>query len=270
MSFVKNDNQQLTVLDSTFNLTEREKRMLEKSWANTFADKVFPAIDENIFSVLYSKKASRPNTPVNVIVGALILKEALNVTDDEIVEAMAFDIRYQYALQQPVLKSSQLVTEPSAGLEQEETEHDVDLIHECVVKMAKEISDFMDITPDKQRMDSLMVAANIRNLSLLELFYTCVANLCKIMDERGTKIPDEQYHYIKKDDYNKCIYHKRDMDATERNVVVMKDADILIKICDSTGDFDDTSEYQLLIRLLKERTIIDDGGSRRLRQKRGS
>lgn len=98
MSFVKNDNQQLTVLDSTFNLTEREKRMLEKSWAKTFADKVFPAIDENIFSVLYSKKASRPNTPVNVIVGALILKEALNVTDDESVEAMAFDIRYQYAL----------------------------------------------------------------------------------------------------------------------------------------------------------------------------
>ena len=77
MSFVKNDNQQLTVLDSTFNLTEREKRMLEKSWAKTFADKVFPAIDENIFSVLYSEKASRPNTPVNVIVGALILKEAL-------------------------------------------------------------------------------------------------------------------------------------------------------------------------------------------------
>ena len=98
MSFVKNDNQQLTVLDSTFNLTEREKRMLEKSWAKTFADKVFRAIDENIFSVLYSEKASRPNTPVNVIVGALILKEALNVTDDEIVEAMAFDIRYQYAL----------------------------------------------------------------------------------------------------------------------------------------------------------------------------
>lgn len=84
-----------------------------------FADKVFPAIDENIFSVLYSKKASRPNTPVNVIVGALILKEALNVTDDEIVEAMAFDIRYQYALHTTSLKSSQLVTEPSAGLEQE-------------------------------------------------------------------------------------------------------------------------------------------------------
>lgn len=136
---------------------------------------------------------------------------------------------------QPVSQSSRF----RARVLSYETEHDVDLIHECVVKMAKEISDFMDITPDKQRMDSLMIAANIRNLSLLELFYTCVANLCKIMDERGTKIPDEQHHYIEKDNYNKCIYHKRDMDATERTIVVMKDADILIKICDSTGDFDD-------------------------------
>ena len=56
MSFVKNDNQQLTLLDSTFNLTEREKRMLEKSWAKTFADKVFPAIDETFFLFFIVKK----------------------------------------------------------------------------------------------------------------------------------------------------------------------------------------------------------------------
>ena len=47
----------------------------------------------------------------------------------------------------------------------------------------------------------------------------------------------------------------------------MHDAEDLIEICDRTGDFDDTSEYQLLIRLLKERTIIDDDENRRLRKK---
>ena len=35
------------------------------------------------FSVLYSDKASRPNTPVNVMVGALIIKELFNYSDDE-------------------------------------------------------------------------------------------------------------------------------------------------------------------------------------------
>ena len=49
-----------------FHLTEREQKFLDKSWAKVFADKVFPAIDEDIFSVLYSDKASRPNTPVNI------------------------------------------------------------------------------------------------------------------------------------------------------------------------------------------------------------
>ncbi len=271
MAFAVNDSQQLTLTDSTFNLTDREKRVLKKSWAKTFADKVFPAIDENIFSVLYSDKASRPNTPVNVIVGALILKEALGDTDDELVEALMFDIRYQYALhttsfeEQPL--SDRTLSRFRARVLAYETEHDVDLIHECVVRMAKEISEFMNITPNMQRMDSLMVAANIKNLSLLELFYTCVANLAKIMDKRNISLPEEQHHYVEKDDYNRCIYHKRDTDATERTVAVMKDAEKLIAICDKTGDLDDTSEYQLLIRLLKERTIIDDDGNRRLREK---
>ena len=112
-----------------------------------------------------------------------------------------------------------------------------------------------------------MVAANIKNLSLLELFYTCVANLAKIMNQREITLPDEQYHYIEKDDYNRCIYHKRELDATERTIVVMHDAEKLIGLCDRTGDLDDTSEYQLLIRLLKERTIIDGDGTRRLRKK---
>ena len=31
MSFVKNNNQQISLLDSTFNLTEREKRILSFS-----------------------------------------------------------------------------------------------------------------------------------------------------------------------------------------------------------------------------------------------
>ena len=271
MAFTTNSNQQLSLTDSTFNLTEREKRFLEKSWAKTFADKVFPAIDETIFSVLYSDKYSRPNTPVNVIVGALILKEALGDTDEEIVQALMFDLRYQYALhttsfaEQPL--SDRSLSRFRARCLAYETEKGVDLIHECVTKMAKEIAQFMGIIPAMQRMDSLMVAANIKNLSMLELFYTCVANLVKIMSQRQASLPEGVHHYLEKDDYNRCIYHKREQGTEERTVAVMRDAETLITLCDETGEFDDTSEYQLLIRLLKERTITDNDGKRRLRRK---
>ena len=63
MSFKENTYQQLSLTDSFSVLTPREQKALEKSWAKVFADEIFPAIDENRFSVLYSDKASGPNTP---------------------------------------------------------------------------------------------------------------------------------------------------------------------------------------------------------------
>ena len=98
MSFQTNDCQQLSLDDSFITLTERERKALEKSWAKIFADEVFPAIDEERFSVLYSGKASRPNAPVNVIIGALIIKELFDYSDDEIVENLMLDLHLQYAL----------------------------------------------------------------------------------------------------------------------------------------------------------------------------
>ena len=98
MSFRKNDAQQISFSDSLFGLTEREKKVLEKSWAKVFADEIFPTIDEERFSVLYSDKDSRPNTPVNIIVGALVLKELFGLSDDDMVETLMFDHRFQYAL----------------------------------------------------------------------------------------------------------------------------------------------------------------------------
>lgn len=270
MSFAVNNNQQLSLTDSTFNLTEREKRFLEKSWAKVFAEKIFPGIHEEDFSVLYSNKASRPNTPVNVIVGAMILKEVLGVTDDEMVQGLMFDIRYQYALHTTSFTEQPLSDRPLCRFRARclayETETGTDLIHACITRLAKEISEFMGITPNMQRMDSLMVAANIRNLSLLELFYTCVANLAKVMAQHEIKIPDAQKHYLEKDDDNRFIYQNREQDAAQRTILVMHEAEKLLELC--VGEFDDTSEYQLLIRLLKEQPIFDDDGTRRLRDKK--
>ena len=99
MAFIANQRQQLCLEDSTYSLTERSKKMLKKSWVENFAQHIFPLINEDRFSVLYStNQASRPNTPVNVIIGLLLLKEIFGSTDEELMETVLFDVRYQYAL----------------------------------------------------------------------------------------------------------------------------------------------------------------------------
>jgi len=64
-----NDAQQITLHDSFLRLPGYVQELVNKSWAKDFADIVFPGINEERFAVLYSEAGSRPNTPVNVIVG---------------------------------------------------------------------------------------------------------------------------------------------------------------------------------------------------------
>ena len=100
MSFRGNDASmsQTSMLDTTSLMSDREKRFLEKSWAKVFAEEIFPKIDEQAFAPMYSSVDSRPNTPVNVTVGALLLKELNGMSDDDILESMMFDVRFKVAL----------------------------------------------------------------------------------------------------------------------------------------------------------------------------
>ena len=54
MSFKTNDVEQLSLFDSFLNLTAREQKALENSWAKVFAEEVFPKIDEKPFAALAS------------------------------------------------------------------------------------------------------------------------------------------------------------------------------------------------------------------------
>lgn len=256
MAFVTNDVQQLSFNDPMFQLSERERKYLEKSWAKFFADRIFPAIKEDEFSVLYSKKASRPNTPVNIIIGALILKEVFSLTDEEIVQSLIFDLRFQYALhttsyrEQPLSERS--LSRFRARNLAYESRTGQDLLHNCIVSLSKEIGEFLSITSNMEKMDSEMVAANIHVLSMLELLYTSVVNLVKVMNKNGEELPEKQKHYAQREDYNRFIYREHNLNAEERLQMVIDDAHILMEVCG--GSYDDTSEYQLLLQLLKEQS----------------
>lgn len=87
MAFTKNNTeyQQISLCDRFNMLSDRGKKIVLQSWAKSFAEIIFPAIQEERFAVLYSSNiASRPNTPVNVIIVAMILKEMLGLTDNDV------------------------------------------------------------------------------------------------------------------------------------------------------------------------------------------
>ena len=270
MSFVQNrlEEQQLFLFDPLNTLTEREKKFLDRSWAKYFAEFIFPKIDEIPYAVLYSDKDSRPNTPVNVQIGALLIKELTNLSDDELLESLMFDIRFQYALhttsfaEQPL--SDRTLSRFRARCAAYETEQGVDLLHETITSLSSEMAELMRIDSSMKRMDSLMVASNIKRMGRLELLYTCVANLAKEM-AKTREIPEHLRHYTEADDRNRVIYHNHSEETSAKIEAVLKDAATLKELCGA--DYDDSSSYQLLLRVLKEQAVQREDGTYRLRTK---
>lgn len=78
-------------------LSETRLKRLKNSMEATFYQLVFCKIPEEDFAVLYSDKGSRPNTPVNVLVAAEILKHARGWTDEELMDDVRFNIKTRWA-----------------------------------------------------------------------------------------------------------------------------------------------------------------------------
>jgi len=247
----------MAINDALLSLTEREVKYLKNSWAETFSKKIFPFIEEDRFSVLYSNNpASRPNNPANVYFGLLILRELFNQSDEEALNSLMFDLRYQYALhttsfkEQPVSKNS--LTNFRAAVYSYNQEHGIDLIQEEIESHAQQFSKLLKIEGKTIRMDSLMVSSSCRKLSRLEIIYSTVKRLIKVIDQ-NTPLPENFKPYLEEDHYNDTIYRARDKDLNSKIKRVLKDALKLYSLYRNTP-INKTEEFKLLSRLLKEQT----------------
>ena len=221
MSFVPNSlNEQLFLLDSFTGLTARERKFLDRSWAET-------------------------------------------------VLALMFDVRFQYALhttsyrEQPL--NDRTLGRFRARLLAYEKETGIDLIHNTIQELSAEMAQVMKIDQSLKRMDSMMVASNIKRMGRLELLYTCVSKLAKEAKKAGMELPENLIHYTQDDDRKRVIYHNRSEETQNKILTVLRDAATLKELC--ATDYAESVNYGLLIRVLKEQAVCNEDGSYRLRTK---
>ena len=109
-----------------------------------------------------------------------------------------FDIRYQHALhttsfkEQPVSKNS--LTNFQATVYRYNQEHGVDLIQEEIEAQAKSFSKLLKIDGKTARMDSFMMSSSCKKLSRLQIIYSIVAILIKVIDKNS--LPEYFNHYL--------------------------------------------------------------------------
>lgn len=180
--------QQPLLLSDVNDLPDRSLKYLKGSWADTFRREVFLRIPEDSFKVLYDADPSRPNVPVNILVGLDIIKENRGWSDEELYEHFLFDLQVRYALGCDNFGDGDFDIRTLYYFRHRVSEYAFknggkNLYQLAFDQITGEQLKKLGVKTDQQRMDSTQLLSNIADLSRLELLVQVIQRLHRILNE---------------------------------------------------------------------------------------
>lgn len=254
---------QLSLMESRFLVSPAKRERLENSWAQAFRDRVLPLIDEEAFRSCFHEDNGRPNKSIRLLVGMHLLKEADDLTDEQILDAVEFNIQWQHALG----------VQPEDAHVCEKTLHnfrhklmDNDRAQVVFQQLTEALMRADGLSSVRQRLDSTHVMSNIRVLTRLGLFTETVTaflrELRKEAPEKLAALPcGYAERYLDREGYFAGV--KREQ-AQRRLPVVARDLYALMRAFEGDEVVREWASYKLLVRILEEQCDVvgDEGGER--------
>ena len=168
-------------------LTVKGRARLEKSWAGTFYTEVFMRLAEQPFAVLYAAADSRPNTPVNVLVGLEILKSGNGWCDEELYDHFSYDVQVRYALGYRNLGDGEFTLRTLYNFRQRLSQHmqatGENLLDAAFAQVTGQQMAAFQVHSTRLRMDSTQIASDIRETSRLQLLVEVLQRVARLLAE---------------------------------------------------------------------------------------
>jgi hypothetical protein len=169
-------------------LSPELRKRLHGSKEYAFYTEVFCRIPEELFAELYDQDpASRPNAPVNTLVGALILQHHNNWTFEELLDRVAFDLKVRAALGLWSLAEEPFCRATLFNFVKRLREHMVrtgrDKFEAVFDRLSQETLKRFGPNSTAQRCDSTQVGSNIRQYTRIELLVEVVLRMWRVLTE---------------------------------------------------------------------------------------
>ena len=181
------------LISNVSDLPEKKRQRLQGSWAEEFYRDFFSRIDEDTFAVMYVDFPSRPNVPINWLVGLETLKAGFGWSDEELYDHFCFDLQIRYALGIHDLNESDFDLRTlyyfRERLSRYNLEHGVNLLTKAFEHITDQQVTTLQVKTGKQRMDSTQIASNIMKMSRLQLLVEALQRMQRNLSEA------DQQHY---------------------------------------------------------------------------
>ena len=261
-------HKQSPLFSSLDDLPHKQRERLESSWAVTFYTEFFCRIDEDIFAVLYSDKVSRPNAPINVLVGLEVLKSGFGWSDAQLEDQLAYNIQVRYALGYCDLSAGHLELRTVYNFRRRVADYmqttGINLLEQVFEQITDEQIEAFALKTNKLRVDSTLVASNIRWMSRLQLLVEVLQRTWRMLSEidrvRYAKVFEP---YVTRTS-GQYTYHIESGQAGEH----LESIGILMQqlVRELQTVYREQETYPILVRVFHEHFIVD---AHKLRLKMG-
>jgi hypothetical protein len=254
--FKKNTkHQQPALISAASELPEKQLKLLKGSWADTFYQELFCRIDEESFASLYSEEPSRPNVPVNVLVGLEVLKAGFGWSDAELYENFCFNLQVRYALGYDRLGDGDFAIRTIYNFRERLSKHYINKGINIIEQAFEQITDAqivdLKVRTGIQRMDSTQIASNIVSASRLRLLVEAVQRMHRILSETDQARLAENFAPYVKGTAGHYTYRVKGKEANQEHLQqVGKTIHILLSELKKTYAKEKT--YQVLKRIFAE------------------
>ena len=210
---------QLPLTSNVDELPPKLRKRLDTSWSGAFYREFFCRLDETPFAVLYADCPSRPNIPVNVLVGLEYLKAGNGWTDEEMFDEFGYNSQVRYALGFRQLGDGDF--EPRTlyyfreRLSRYMQETGINLLDQAFEQVTDKQIAAYHLKTGKQRMDSTQIASNIRTMSRLQLLVEVLQRIYRMLTEEDQGRYTEVFEPYIQGHAGQYVYHIKGQDTSE-------------------------------------------------------
>lgn len=197
-------------------------KRLRESKEYAFYEQVFCRIPEELFAGLYAESpASRPNAPVNVMVGAMILQHQNDWTFEELLDRLSFDLKVRAALGLRSLDEEPFCRATLFNFQKRLRDHMAqtgqDKFQAVFDRLSEEDLKRFGLKSTTQRCDSTQVGSNIRDYTRIEMLVEVVLRMWRALSKAHQEEHAERFApYVAAKTSGQFLYRlrKSDIDHT--------------------------------------------------------
>ena len=243
-------------------LGQKRRKLMDTSWAALFREHILCELPVNKIAPYFSDAFGRPTKELYTALGVLLLQQILDLTDEETISQLAFNIQWHYALDivEESDEAKYLCEKTLWNMRELAIEKHLDeVLFECTTEVLAKV---FNVDTSAQRIDSVHIKSNMRRLGRIGIFVKSIhkflINLKRHHQDLFDALAQDLVERYLQDKALSCFSLIKPSEAQKTLETVSGD---LFHLVNRFADYEQVTSmysYATMVRVLKEHCEIKE------------